>query len=352
MRLTTVSRYLTLPQMRLKATSPTRLDLAGATLDIYPLYIFEGGGLTLNAAIDLGSQVELEVRADRAIRIESEDLNLSLEAPALKDLVVDSRSGPLDLIVRVLQFYRPSCGLNVRTRSTVPPGSGLGGSSSLLITLSSALVQLENRPVTKTQIIDFGARIEAQSLGIPTGKQDYYPPAFGGFNALWFGLEGDRREPLCFSDRFRDLLETRVLLAYSGSSRFSGATNWDMLSRYIEGQPDTVSHMKEIKQTAAAMYRSLREEDWTGFVQCLGQEWENRRRLAHGLATREIEDLFKAAREAGAAASKVCGAGGGGCFITLVDPKRRPSVEAAIEDAGGRILPYRFAYSGVRVEEV
>ena len=338
--------------MRLKATSPTRLDLAGATLDIYPLYVFEGGGLTINAAIDLSSQVELEVRPDQRIRVESADLNLALEAPNLKELAVNRERAPLDLIVRILQFYRPSCGLNVRTRSTVPPGSGLGGSSSLLISLSSALVQLENRPVTKSQIIDFGAQIEAQSLGIPTGKQDYYPPAFGGFHALWFDLKGDRREPLRFSDRFQKLLETQVLLAYSGASRFSGANNWEIMKRYIEGQGKTVSRMKEIKKTTASMYRSLRAEDWTGFVRCLAEEWDNRRRLARGLATQEIEDLFAAAKRAGALASKVCGAGGGGCFITVVDRPHRQSVENAIENAGGRILPYCFAYSGVRVEEI
>lgn len=338
--------------MRLRATAPTRIDLAGATLDIYPLYVFEGGGLTINAAIDLRSEVELEVREDSRIRIESEDLGLTLEASSLRELRVDHDRAALDLIVRTLQFYRPSHGLNIRTRSTVPPGSGLGGSSSLLISLSSTLVQLANRPVTKNQIIDFGARIEAQSLGIPTGKQDYYPPSFGGFQALWFNLDGTRRKPFSFSAPFRERLETQLLLAYSGASRFSGANNWEMTKRYIEDQGTTVRCMGEIKRTAVSMYRSLQSEDWTGFTQCLAQEWEHRKKLAPGLSTAKIEELFTVASKAGSVASKVCGAGGGGCFSTVVDRNRREAVKQAIQDNGGCILPYRFADSGVWVEEI
>ena len=179
--------------MRLKATAPTRVDLSGGTLDIYPLYVFENGGLTLNAAINLWSEIEFETRCDPGFRIEATDLQIVMEAPGLKELDSRGEFAPLDLIVRILKFYQPSQGLNVWTRTNLPPGSGLGGSSSLLISLSTALVQLQNLPFSKTRIIDAGANIEMQSIRVPTGKQDYYPAAFGGFNALWFGAR--RRSP-------------------------------------------------------------------------------------------------------------------------------------------------------------
>ena len=202
--------------MSLKVTAPTRIDLAGGTLDIYPLYILENGGLTLNAAINLCSEVKVEPRPDPGIGIHARDLDLVLEAPGLEGLHSEGKFSPLDLIVRVLKFYKPSRGLNVWTKTNLPPGSGLGGSSSLVISLSSALVQLENLPISKNQIIDFGANIEMQSIRIPTGKQDYYPAAFGGFSALWFELDGVSRESLLFSGQFLTQFQSRMLLGYTG----------------------------------------------------------------------------------------------------------------------------------------
>ena len=335
--------------MKLKAAAPTRIDLAGATLDIYPLYVFEGGGLTLNAAIDLVSEVEIETRSDRRIHIEAKDLGLTLEVSELAELHGGGEFAPLDLIIRILKFYGPRTGLTVRTTSSVPAGSGLGGSSSLLISLSTALVQLENRPVTKTEIIDFGANIEAQSLRVPTGKQDYYPPSYGGFNALWFGLDGIRREPFSFSAGFRADLERRILLGYSGASRFSGTSNWNMMKRYIDEEDSTVAQFGRIKTTAMSMYESLKSEDLEAFTRCLAQEWENRKGLADGVSTVQVDKIFENAEKMGALASKICGAGGGGCFITVVREGCQTAVAEAIEESGGRVLDYRFSDSGVRV---
>lgn len=335
----------------LRASAPTRIDLAGGTLDIYPLYLLEGGGLTLNAAIDLCSEVELEKRSDQRIRIEAADLDLVLEGPALEELKSNGKFAPLDLVLRLLNFYKPSYGLTVRTRSNVPPGSGLGGSSSLLVCLSTALIQLENLPFNKAQIIDFGANIETQSIRVPTGKQDYFPPAYGGFHALWFELQGVRREKIELSHSFRNRLQHQILLGYSGASRFSGTSNWNMLRRYVENEGDTVARLGKIKKTALAMYQSLKQEDWNKFTECLAAEWENRKGLAEGVTTPAIERIFGSAARAGAVASKICGAGGGGCFICVVRDGCQQAVSEAIESSGGRILDYRFTDSGVQVIE-
>jgi D-glycero-alpha-D-manno-heptose-7-phosphate kinase len=329
-----------------KVLAPTRIDLAGGTLDIFPLYLFEGSGLTLNAAIDLFSEVELKNRPDRGIRIEAEDLDLVLEASCLDEL---KSEGPLDLVVRVLKFYKPTCGLTVRIVSQVPPGSGLGGSSSLLIGLSTALVQLEGRTFDRGQIIDFGANIETQSIRVPTGKQDYFPAAYGGFNALWFEIQGIRQERLELSSQFKDQLQRQILLGYSGASRFSGSTNWSVMKRYIDGEGETVAKMGKIRQTAIAMYESLKQEDINQFAQCLAEEWNNRKGLAEGVTTPEIENMFKSAEHAGALANKICGAGGGGCFVSLVEDGCQAAVSEAITRKGGQILTYSFAERGVQV---
>ena len=337
--------------MKLKVSAPTRVDLAGATLDIYPLYLFEGGGVTLNAAIDLCARVEIETRLDNRIGLEAADLGLSLEAGGLDEFASKAEKTPLDLIARVLQFYQPSQGLNILTRSEVPAGSGLGGSSALLVSLSTALVQMENRPFSKMQIINFGADIEAQSLRIPTGKQDYFSAAYGGFNALWFELEGARRERLIFSEVFLKQLQSQILVGYSGESRFSGMNNWSVVKRYIDNRESAGGKLAKIRQTALAMYQRLKEEDLSGFADCLAQEWSNRKQLAPGVTNSAIDDIFAAAHQAGALASKICGAGGGGCFITLVEKGCQEAVKKAILDNGGEILGYHFSDRGVRVVE-
>lgn len=334
---------------RLKVSTPTRIDLAGGTLDIYPLYLFEGSGLTLNAAIDLSSEVELERRPDEGIRIESEDLDLVLEASCLDELKAEGPYVRLDLVVRILRFYKPTSGLTVRIRSQVPAGSGLGGSSSLLVGLSTALIQLEDLPFDRRQIIDFGADIETQSIRVPTGKQDFFPAAYGGFNALWFELQGIRQERLELSSQFRDQLQHRILLGYSGASRFSGSTNWNVMKRYIDGEGETVARMGKIRQTAVAMYESLKREDFNQFAQCLAEEWNNRKGLAEGVSTPGIEKIFKSAAQAGAVANKICGAGGGGCFVSLVPDDCKAAVGEAITNNGGQLLKFAFAECGVQV---
>jgi D-glycero-alpha-D-manno-heptose-7-phosphate kinase len=327
------------------------MDFAGATLDIHPLYLFEGGGLTLNAAIDLSSEVEVQTRPDHRIRVEAVDLELILETDQLEELVSKAEGTPLDLIARILRFYSPAQGLDIRTRNNVPTGSGLGGSSSLLIALSTALVLLENRPFNKMKIIDVGANVEAESIGVPTGKQDYFPACYGGFNALWFRLDGVRRERLTFSEVFMKQLQSQILLGYSGASRFSATNNWTMVKRYIDNQGSAVSKLGTIKKTALSLYQSLKEEDLSGFAACLAQEWTNRKELAPGVTTPVIDGIFEAVEREGALASKVCGAGGGGCFVTLVREGCQAAVANAIMKTGGHVLDYHFAESGVRVVE-
>ena len=333
----------------MKVQAPTRITLAGATLDIYPLYLFEEGGLTLNAAIDLCSEVELEEHSKDRIRIEATDLGLVLEGPDLEGLQSNGEFAPLDLVLRVLKFYRPGNGLIVRTKNNVPPGSGLGGSSSLLVCLSTALLQWENRPVNKEQMIDFGANIEAQSIRIPTGKQDYFPPAYGGVHALWFEIQGIRRERLNFSAPFENQLQDRILLGYSGVSRFSGSSNWNIMRKYINDEGATVVGLRKIKEIAFAAYQSLKEEDLDKFADCLATDWEIQKGLAEGVTTPEIDRIFEAARQSGAQASKLCGAGGGGCFLTVVGEGSQQDVKKAIQGAGGEVLDYHFSKSGVQV---
>lgn len=333
--------------MQVSATVPTRIDLAGGTLDVYPLYLFEDGGLTVNAAISVYCHVTAEERPDARIHIRSEDTGMEETFARLDEMQMGSS---LDLVKKALRFYRPRRGLNVTLRSEAPRGSGLGASSALLMALSGALNEIEGLGLSKDRLIDLGANIEAQAIGVPTGKQDYFPPLFGGVCGIWFDVGGHRLERLDEGSDLIDLLDERLILTFTNVHRFSGVTNWAMLKRYVEKKGDTVAHMRRIKKVALAMRQCLTAGDMDEFARLLAVEWQNRKALAEGVTTPQIDALIAAVESAGARASKLCGAGGGGSMITCAEPKDVPAVKKALVKAGATLMPFRIVRKGIRLE--
>jgi D-glycero-alpha-D-manno-heptose-7-phosphate kinase len=334
--------------MTIRATAPTRIDLAGGTLDIHPLNVLVDGGLTLNMGITLLSHVAIEPRADAAIHLRSEDTGAQLSAPDVASLPVGKE---LDLVARIVKFYTPKTGIVVTTRNTVPHGSGLGASSSLLIALTGALDRLNGTHFTPDQFIDWGADIEAQCIGIPTGKQDYFAALYGGVSAIWFRVGGNERRPLVTDEDFLHTLETCVILSFTGESRFSGTSNWNMLKAYVENIGNNRACMHAIKRTALAMEQALAQQDLERFAALVDEEWQNRKQLAAGVTTTRIDALMAAAARAGAWSSKICGAGGGGCMITVAPQDKRKAVIAALAAGGASHLDYRISRQGLTVRE-
>ncbi|MDQ2731361.1 MAG: GHMP kinase, partial [Armatimonadota bacterium] len=277
--------------MMIHARTPTRIDLAGGTLDIPPLYLFEDGGITLNLSITLHCEVTIEPR-DHGVVLVSRDTGASLHAESYDQLPL---GGELDLVARVVRFYRPGSGIRVETHNQAPKGSGLGASSALLIALSGALNRALHNRYTQEDLIHNAANLEAQCIRIPTGKQDYYGATYSGVKAIWFGVEGDRVEPLMVEDRLLEELESRLVLTFTGESHFSGATNWEMFRGYIDGVPGVRLALQMIKQTALEMRGALLQGDIPEFARLLNVEWENRKALAAGVSTPQIERMVHAA---------------------------------------------------------
>ena len=342
--------------LKISVTVPCRIDLAGGTLDVYPLYLFENGGLTVNAAIDVLGRVVVEDREDAEIHIRSLDDD-NAEAFSDLDEMEKHMGGELDLAKKALRFYcradgypLPRRGMNISLSAEAPRGSGLGTSSALLMALSCALNELGQLGLTRERIIDLGANIEAQVISIPTGKQDYFPPLFGGICSTWFGVDGHATERLDAGNNLVELLNQRLVLSFTNITRFSGITNWAMLKRYIEGEGETPTHMQRIKDVAVAMRQSLLDRDLDEFAHLLSVEWENRKALAEGVSTPEIDGMMAAASAAGARASKLCGAGGGGCMITCAEPEHIPRVAKALQEAGATLMPFQILKSGLQME--
>lgn len=335
--------------VKIEATTPTRIDLAGGTLDLYPIYLLEDGAFTVNCAIDICCTVTLETRSDREIHISSVDLNASARYEDANSIAPD---GPLEIVARAVRHLKPEVGLNITAENRVRKGSGLGASSSLLIAALGALNALNGSDHSFERLIDIAAELETQCIGIPTGKQDYFAAAFGGVSSLWFDVGGGRREPLLKDEEHIRELESRLILSFAGEPRFSGSTNWDLIKNYIEGSPATVDGMRRIGEIAGHMRECVIDRDWGGIASLLAQEWDSRRALIEGITNERVDAMMGAALDAGAHANKLCGAGGGGCMITCIEPDDRGCVEAALTAAGAEVMPFRIMREGVRIERL
>ncbi|PWU10268.1 MAG: GHMP kinase [Terriglobia bacterium] len=331
--------------MKISAKSPCRVDMAGGTIDIWPLYLYHPGALTLNFAIDRYASCVVETRSDSKIVLRSSDLGCEESFPSLDALRSVSRYR-LPLPARAVRYFAPETGLNITTHSEAPAGAGISGSSALMIALASALDRLNGRRRGIEKIREIAQNLESQVIGLPTGCQDYYPAMYGGVSAIELTEAGIERKPIAIDC---DDLNERVVLAYTGAPRNSGINNWEVMKAHLDGNRAVYRNFDRIAQIAGAMRQALERGDWDQTARLVRDEWAHRRRNAPGISTPLIDLLVEAARKAGAKAAKACGAGGGGCVFFLVERGAGPRVAAVVEREGAQVLPVRVALRGVQV---
>jgi D-glycero-alpha-D-manno-heptose-7-phosphate kinase len=327
--------------VRIDSSAPTRIDLAGGTYDIWPLYLFHDRAQTINAAISLRAHCTITSRRDYRIVLISEDTGDMVDAADPQAL----DGSELPLIARLVRFFGAR-GVEVRTHAESPVGAGIAGSSAMNVAVIGALAAWTGRPLGDEDLLTVAMNIEAQVLGVPTGTQDYRPALYGGIAAIDLGVRGVTREPLHVDPAE---LERRIVLAYTGASRNSGINNWDVLVRRINGDTAIVEAFDAIRDAAIGLREALELQDWRGVAASLSAEWHARKRLAPGVTTREIDAFIERARFAGALAAKVCGAGGGGCLMCLTEPDRRSAVAAALANGGATVLPFQIERAGLEV---
>jgi D-glycero-alpha-D-manno-heptose-7-phosphate kinase len=325
------------------SSAPTRIDLAGGTLDIWPLYLFHPGAQTLNAAISLRAHCRIDPRTDHRIVIRSEDTGRSVEMDHWSEL---RDHDELRLLGSILHHFQAD-GLEVSTRSESPFGAGIAGSSALNIAVCGAMARWKGLDLADDALLQIAQNVEAQAIDVPTGVQDYRPALYGGVSAVELAVDGVRRVGLGIDAR---ALERRIVLAYTGASRNSGINNWEMFKRHIEGDRPVQGHFARIRDIAVAMRRALEAEDWPEVGRQVAAEWENRKQLAPGVTTTTIDDLMAKARAAGAIGAKVCGAGGGGCLFCFAEPGDVEAVRHALSSGGATLLDCRIEDRGLHVE--
>jgi D-glycero-alpha-D-manno-heptose-7-phosphate kinase len=328
--------------VRIASSAPTRIDLAGGTIDIWPLYLFHDGALTLNAAISLRAHCEIESRRDGAIELRSIDTDRTVRASHWTHLDGDS---DLALLAHLARHYALE-NATLTTRGESPAGAGIAGSSALTIAVCGALARWTQQSCEPDHILQVAMNCECQTIKVPTGVQDYRPALYGGIAAIELGVAGIRRVGF---DVDPHELEQRIVLAYTGAPRNSGTNNWEITKRHTDGDRHVFDCFERIRDTAVAMRTALQSGNWDEVGRQIAIEWDNRKRLAPGVTTATIDELIARAMAAGATAAKVCGAGGGGCLFCYGPPSARPAIAAALCAGGARLLEYRIEAEGLRL---
>jgi D-glycero-alpha-D-manno-heptose-7-phosphate kinase len=334
--------------MRIAAAAPTRVDLAGGTLDIWPLYLFHSGALTVNCAITRRASCILETRSGAAIELVSRDTRRR-ERFASWDALARQKTYKLPLLAHLVRFFRPRLGFRLVTDSQAPAGAGIGGSSAMAVALCAALDRLAKAGMGRREWIHVSRDVEAAVIGAPTGCQDHYPAAFGGIAALHLDAGGEWREALPTNPA---ALERRLLLCYTGKPRQSAINNLRVFTAHLNGDRRVRANLEHIAVVARSMRTAIAEENWRETGRLVNEEWEFRRRNLPTISTPVIDRILATTRRQGALAGKVCGAGGGGCVALLIEPEARERVEAAVQAAGGTVLPAGIDRHGVRVEAI
>jgi D-glycero-alpha-D-manno-heptose-7-phosphate kinase len=325
-----------------RARARCRVDLGGGTLDIWPLSLFFRGAQTVNVALDLAVEVTLSPR-ERGYALRIGDSRI--EASSAAELARNAEAALPGVVASALELPP----VDIAIESASPRGGGLGASSAVTVALIAAADRLAGRPAREPAATARLARdLEARLMELPTGTQDHYPALLGGALTIVFAPGGEKPRRL---DVDLDALDRHLLLAYTGQSHFSAATNWQIIRRCLEGDAEVRGLLQGIADVAAKLPAALESADWPLVGNLVAREWQLRRQLAEGVSVPAVERLLDAASAAGAWGGKACGAGGGGCVAILLSPSARADVERAVMAAGGTLVRAKPIATGLEVSE-
>jgi D-glycero-alpha-D-manno-heptose-7-phosphate kinase len=330
----------------IRTKAPLRISFAGGGTDVPP-YPEREGGCVLNATIDKYAWGSLRPRDDGRIQIESVDLGLLLDYPADGELKFD---GKLDLVKAtfVRLQAQDSKGFDVFLQSDVPPGSGLGSSSALIVGLVGLVKEFRSLPLTEYEIAHLAYLIEREDLQIKGGHQDQYAASFGGFNFIEF--HGDRVivNPLRIHQDTVNELEHNLLLCYTGTTRRSDRIIEDQTKRFTEKQHDTLQALSDQKQLAIDMKNALLRRRLSEFAELLHCAWESKKNLSPRISNSMIDEMYETARKAGALGGKITGAGGGGYMLLYCEFEKKHKVVEAMKKFGTAPTDFAFESHGLQ----
>jgi D-glycero-alpha-D-manno-heptose-7-phosphate kinase len=332
--------------MQVTNQGSVRVDLVGGTLDIEPINLIIKNVVTLNVATGLKASVTLSKSTFDGIEILSTDYNKNYKYPAkdlTEDRVVYTREfEEMSFVLQILRLFNITSGLKMELSSGAPAGSGLGGSSAMGVTLYRALCNFtgenydRHRAVLRVKAVE--SRILNQGMA---GYQDYFPALTGGVLAVR-GMEGEIKVEQLYTNELRDVLEKHLTLISSKQSRASGINNWEVYKAFFDKKPEVVQGLTRIAEISHATYLALKAQRWDEMLSLIAQEGEQREKLFPGITTEKIRHFTADLKTVGDVIGlKMCGAGGGGCFILVHKGLSPALIEDKVKAHGMDILPFK-----------
>lgn len=336
--------------MLIRARAPLRLGLAGGGTDLSP-YCDQHGGAVLNATIDLYAYATLQPLQGSTTTFVASDAGADETIDA--DASAIALHGPTILhravYRRIVQDFRAGTPLPCRltTFCEAPPGSGLGSSSTMVVAMVKAFVELLALPLGEYDIARLAVEIERQDAGLAGGRQDQYAATFGGFNFIEF-TDQNRVvvNPLRVKNWILSELEASLVLFHTGVSRSSAAIIAKQTKNLVSSAAGPTQAMHQLKADAFSMKEAILKGDFRTLARVLNRSWQAKKETADGISTDRIEHLFEAAMGAGAVAGKVSGAGGGGFITFMTDPMARMDVIRRLEQEAGTVITCSFTKRG------
>lgn len=331
--------------MHIRSRAPLRISFAGGGTDVSPFPETEGG-LVLSATISQFAYGTLSPRQDAQIRVESADLALTATFGLGDDL---RATGELRLMQAAIARLgnRYAGGYDLFLRSSAPPGSGLGSSSTVMVALVGLLREYHKYPLTEYEVAHIAYQMEREDLQIVGGRQDHYAATFGGFNFIEFSGEEVLVNPLRVRSDTIHELEHNLLLAFTGTTRESSQIIEDQTSRLVGGAGSTLEGLRAQKDLASQMKTCLLKGELATFGELLGAAWFEKQKMSPKISNDRIQELYDVAMKAGALGGKVTGAGGGGYMLLYSPFRRRSSVADALTKAGSQLSDVRFTSEGL-----
>lgn len=323
-------------------TGSVRVDLLGGTLDLNPINLILKDVITLNVATSLKAKVDIEASEKKGVEIVSLDYQSEVFVP-FEDFnaekLQDENFGPLSFVCQILHHLGLTSKVKVTLQSGSPAGAGLGGSSAMGVTLYKAICRYMNKSFDPIQAIREVNGVEGRILNSgPAGYQDYYPAMFGGVLALKAKLSGIEVEQL-YSEDLKRALEERLTLVYSGETRLSGINNWEVYKAFFDGTGSAREGLTTIGHLSLRAYEVIKAKDYDLLIDLIAKEGAARRKLFPQILSPTMIKLHKDLTDVAVNIGiKVCGAGGGGCFLLTHTPDQRDFIQKMVKEAKMEVL--------------
>ncbi|MCF8365982.1 MAG: dehydrogenase [Bacteroidales bacterium] len=332
-----------------RSKSPLRLGLAGGGTDVAPFSDLHGGAI-LNATISMYAYATIEPRSDGKIILSSIDRNTRLDIKSSEMLEIDGNLDVLKGIYNrvVRDFTKKPLSFKLTTFVDAPPGSGLGTSSTLIVTILGAFAEWLKLPLGEYDLAHLAYEIERIDLNMAGGKQDQYAATFGGVNFMEF-FKDDKVivNPLRIRSKYLNELAHNLVLYYTGTSRLSSMIIEAQSRNVIAENKKSIEAMHQLKKQSVMMKEAILKGELDKIGEILDFGWRYKKQMADGISNPMIDEIYDAAKKAGATGGKISGAGGGGFMFFYCPENSRSVVVNALEKFGGQVKRYDFTSNGL-----